>query len=101
MAAVVQVLMAVEEVFGRVCVKHFHKTFEAGMGKVIAIAESIGRSMSQQDVEAFMSFYRPAQLADPLFHLIFGVLELTIVIVHTAAQTYHPNAFVDQEPVVC
>lgn len=84
--AVVEMNVTVKEKQWTVAFDQFVEALKAGVTPVFAIVVTECRSVGDQNVEAAALEEGKPQLANPLFHLFFGVLPGTVVIPHRSAK---------------
>ena len=100
MPVIVCMDMAVEEKFRFIFFQQGAKCGKTLMGEIGEVVEAGGGGVGDENVKAFMSPQFERQSAHPSAHLPLGVLIFCAGdILHGAAKTQNPHAFVDKDIV--
>ena len=98
--AVIQMDMAMQQIFGMVLVDEFQERFKATVGSIIPVAYTQGCCVGQHNIHTAHHLDGSFHLLDPFLHLPFGVLMLSPAIGLTATQAQDPQALIDHQLIL-
>ena len=98
-SSVIHVNMTMDKIGRPIPVQQGTERFKPSVGHIVAVVETVGGRVGQEDIESSVILQPPPELPYPPAHLGLGILMFPRLIPHGTSKPQYPDPFVYVDPV--